>query len=130
MELNRNKPSIEEWNKNLEALIREGSYNYIQNNKKVTEPKNNKSENFKLYRDKVFELTEKVKNQIEHISKRGWKNHHIDHKISIHYGFENNISPKLIADVSNLRLISYRENMLKNRSNFIDDKNKWILEQI
>lgn len=51
----------------------------------------------------------------------------IDHKISIYYGFKNNIPYTHIAHEDNLRIIKLSDNMLKGKRNFIDNKNKWIL---
>lgn len=37
----------------------------------------------------------------------------IDHKISIWYGYKNNILPEVIGDISNLRWITTKENSVK-----------------
>ena len=43
----------------------------------------------------------------------------LDHKISIWYGWKNNISPEVIGDISNLRYIISKDNCLKGtRSEF------------
>lgn len=39
---------------------------------------------------------------------------HLDHIISIRYGFDNNISPDVIGDIKNLRFISWKENVRKS----------------
>ena len=51
----------------------------------------------------------------------------IDHKVSISYGYKNNIPAKDIAHVSNLRYIPSNINWGKNAENHIDDNNSWIL---
>lgn len=43
------------------------------------------------------------------------KNHHIDHIYSISDGFINNIEPKIIASVNNLRVIKKDENLKKGK---------------
>lgn len=54
----------------------------------------------------------------------------IDHKISISYGFKNNIPPDHIAHPSNLRYIPSKTNSRKNAGNYIDSGNSWILKNI
>ena len=82
---------------------------------------------FTLYKEKVMELTEKVKHLIEGIENRGWHKYHIDHKISIKWGFDNNIPPKHIAHIDNLRMMWWRDNFNKNIVCEVDNKNKWIV---
>jgi len=41
----------------------------------------------------------------------------IDHIVSINYGFENNISPEVIGGLSNLRVVPWRVNAVKNKYN-------------
>jgi hypothetical protein len=43
--------------------------------------------------------------------------YHLDHKISVRYGFDNNISPDVIADKSNLQMLPWRENVIKGKKN-------------
>jgi hypothetical protein len=50
---------------------------------------------------------------LENIEQRGFRNMHLDHKISVWYGFMNGIDPAIIGDISNLRMIPYLENMAK-----------------
>lgn len=52
----------------------------------------------------------------------------IDHKISISYGYRNNIPAKDIAHVSNLRYIPSNINWEKQAENHIDGNNAWILK--
>jgi len=76
--------------------------------------------NFKAYKKAVWEITESVKHLIEGIELRGFKDHHIDHKISIWQGFKSNIPAHYIGDIPNLRMIPYKENMIKGTRSFID----------
>lgn len=82
---------------------------------------------FDLYKEKVMELTEKVKHLIEGIENRGWHKYHIDHKISIKWGFDNNIPPKHIAHLDNLRMLWWKDNFNKNIVCEVDETNKWIV---
>ena len=82
---------------------------------------------FDLYKEKVVELTEQVKHLIEGIENRGWHKFHIDHKISIKWGFDNNIPPKHIAHIDNLRMLWWKENFTKNIVCEVDIKNQWIV---
>lgn len=55
-------------------------------------------------------------------------NHYVvDHKISVTYGYKNGIPAEHIADRSNLRYITGRENALKSFHNHVDHLNFWIL---
>lgn len=80
-----------------------------------------------VYRQKVRELTEINKVKIFNIEKRNFFTHHIDHKISIQYGYENSIPAEHIADPSNLHILEKMDNILKKDKNIIDEGNKWIL---
>ena len=39
----------------------------------------------------------------------------LDHKISIRYGFDNNIEPEIIASVENLQMLPWIENVKKGK---------------
>lgn len=54
----------------------------------------------------------------------------VDHKISISYGYKNNIPPDHIADISNLRWFPSKDNWDKRATNYVDDSNRWILNTI
>lgn len=54
----------------------------------------------------------------------------VDHKISISYGYKNNIPPHHIADISNLRWFPSKDNGDKCAANYVDDSNRWILNTI
>ena len=82
---------------------------------------------FLEYKEKVDKYTSEVKHLIEGIETRGWHTYHIDHKISIKYGYSNGLPPEHIGDISNLRMLWWEENKNKNVNCFIDDNNKWIL---
>ncbi len=40
--------------------------------------------------------------------------HHVDHKVSIKYGFENNIPPYIIGNINNLEMLPWRDNLYKS----------------
>jgi hypothetical protein len=58
---------------------------------------------------------------LENSSKRGKAGvngaYHLDHIISVKYGFDNNISPIIIGSKENLRFISWEENYKKRAEN-------------
>lgn len=71
------------------------------------------------YRRIVIRLTELQPIHIlENFDKRGptggHGTYHLDHIYPISRGFENNISPLVIADISNLQMLPWRENILKS----------------
>lgn len=82
---------------------------------------------FESYKLKVTELTNEVKHLIEGIENRGFYKYHIDHKISIKWGFYNNIPEEHIAHLDNLRMLWWKDNMDKNVICEVDDKNRWIV---
>lgn len=45
--------------------------------------------------------------------KRGHRTYHLDHKISITYGFINNIDPSIIGHKCNLEILYYKDNLIK-----------------
>jgi hypothetical protein len=74
---------------------------------------------WKKYKCLVWKLTKLQKiDTLENFSKRGFRDYHLDHVISIWTGFKENIDPKVIANIENLRFIPYRENMSKGRRSF------------
>ena len=73
---------------------------------------------FSDYREEVDLLTEitirKYKNRIKDIELRGRKfKKSLDHKFSAIRGFENNIDPKIIANINNLEIVDYCSNSKK-----------------
>jgi len=100
---------------NLDDKIGYTNFGFIRGFKiPITDNQKDDNENkFHKYRKLVMILTNKNKIGLNGIEKRGFKTYHIDHKISIWYGFKNGIPESQIADISNLRLIPYKENMEK-----------------
>ncbi len=74
---------------------------------------------FYVYKKSVWEITENVKHLIDGIELRGFKTHHIDHKISIWQGYKSNIPPDYIGGVNNLRMMPYKENLKKGKKSLI-----------
>jgi len=73
---------------------------------------------FKLYSRIVRKLTEKQPvHLLENFDKRGTVGkedaYHLDHKIPVKYGFDNNILPYIIADIKNLEMIPAIDNIRK-----------------
>ena len=86
----------------------------------------------KRYMNKVRELTEMIVHKVDGFDKRerGFKNFHIDHKISLNYGWRHDIPYEHIADISNLRFIPFEENIKKGTGIYIDHFNEWILKTL
>lgn len=76
-------------------------------------------DDFKKYELLVWSITNKQPlEELKNYEKRGniayKKNaYHLDHKISIKYGFENNIPPYIIGNIDNLQMLPARENCSK-----------------
>ena len=69
---------------------------------------------WKIYKKLVDEITKSQPLEtLENYDKRGFRGYHLDHMISIHYGYKNGIPPKVIGHISNLRMIPHQENLLK-----------------
>lgn len=79
------------------------------------------------YTQEVRELTEHNKHNVKDIDKRNFYTYHLDHKISIKYGFENSIPPQLIAHPTNLHITERGQNIAKGTNNLVDEDNRWIL---
>jgi len=71
------------------------------------------------YYNEVWKYTKKQPlHLLENYDKRGRTDlkedaYHIDHIIPISYGFENNIEPKIIGDITNLQMLPAVENIKK-----------------
>ncbi|MFN5417943.1 MAG: hypothetical protein ACK5B9_12870 [Flavobacteriia bacterium] len=69
---------------------------------------------FDIYKKEVWDVTNSQNlSLLPDFDKRGFKSYHLDHKVSIYYGFKNNILPETIGFIDNLRMIPYKENMIK-----------------
>lgn len=70
------------------------------------------------YRALVDKLSSKQPiHTLENFDKRGFNDYHMDHIVSVFYGWKNNIPAEQIAHISNLRMIPKELNELKgNRS--------------
>lgn len=68
---------------------------------------------FLNYKKEVWKLTEINAKKLEGIEKRGWINEHIDHKYSIFQGFKDGKNVEEIASLNNLRMLNYKDNMVK-----------------
>jgi hypothetical protein len=86
--------------------------------------KNIKNLEKKLYYAMVWEVTESQPLYIlENSDKRGWKNYHLDHIYPIAMGFANNIPPKKMGNIKNLRFIPHTENISKGSRITSESKN-------
>ena len=73
---------------------------------------------WKRYRNEVNRLTKQQPiQQLEHYDKRAPNGkegaYTLDHIISVVYGFKNNIPPEIISHISNLRMIPWKDNIVK-----------------
>ena len=88
----------------------------------------NKKEKNKYYKT-VWKITNQNKHLVENIHLREWRKYSLDHKISIYYGFKNNIPPEIISHPNNLRIIPFSDNRVKRYNCLVDDDNKFILNE-
>lgn len=69
---------------------------------------------WKKYREEVVRLTnDQDLSVLANYDRRGFRDYHLDHKVSVWYGFKHGIPEAEIASIGNLRFIPYRENMDK-----------------
>jgi len=74
---------------------------------------------FIFYKSVVDECTKRqpihLLENSEHRGSSGRKGaYHLDHIISIRYGFDNGIPPEIIGDIKNLRFIPWKQNLKKS----------------
>ena len=72
------------------------------------------------YKRKVWNLTTRnyrkykhIINPNDYIRTTGGDGYHLDHIMPIHYGFVNGILPSILAEVKNLQMLPWRENIAK-----------------
>lgn len=79
---------------------------------------------YRRYRNRVSTLTKQTYQKYKDvINPNNYKRtiagvdegYHLDHKISCREGFDNNMAPELISDVSNLQMLPWLENVRKGR---------------
>jgi len=81
--------------------------------------------NKQLYYNEVHKITKRQNiKSLKHYEKRGKSrkgtdNYQLDHIIPISEGFRNNIDPNIIGEITNLRFIPWKENILRNKINKI-----------
>ena len=80
--------------------------------------KKNEKTDWELYKNKVWYITNKQDlESLEFFNKRGPTgtkgSYHLDHVISIKYGFDNNIAEEVIGNINNLQMLQWKENLSK-----------------
>lgn len=73
---------------------------------------------WKRYRNEVDRLTKQQPlHELQYYERRGANGkdgaYTLDHITSVAFGFKNNIPPEQIADISNLRMVPWKDNILK-----------------
>lgn len=82
---------------------------------------------FDEYREECRLLTNVNYKSLPNSHRRSFTDMHVDHKISIRYGYDNGIPIEHISHESNLRMIYHSDNKKKGRKILVDEDNKWIL---
>jgi len=81
------------------------------------------------YWEEVRRITNENKHLVPGIEKRSWKRWHLDHMISIAYGWKHGIKAEAIAHPSNLQMLTRRSNLDKKDDNLITEANRWLLDK-
>jgi len=79
---------------------------------------------FRLYREEIIQLSNYNYRKYFYVInpnnlKRGRSKYHLDHIYSVIDGFNNNVSPKVIANPINLQMLSENANAVKNSTSHI-----------
>jgi hypothetical protein len=117
-EISKNKIELKKL-KSEETLL---NYKLNRNHKQEI----SKNSNYTLYRNQVTRFTKK--NDLTKLVNYNKKNYHLDHKITVWFGFYNNIEPSQIADIRNLQYISKLENQNKSYFSLVDNENNFIIQ--
>lgn len=68
----------------------------------------------KKYRKEVEAVTRKQPlYQLDNSDKRGRNRYHLDHILSVSFGFNSGLDPEIIGDIRNLRFVPYKINLEK-----------------
>lgn len=106
-------------------MLRETDRSYMKTEEYANTLRNPNAPAYKKYAGKVHNLTkwtyEKYKNEINPNNyprticgvDGGYQ---LDHIIPIKFGFENNIPPEVLAEKDNLRMLPWKENLMRNYS--------------
>ena len=92
--------------------------------------KRRKKNDWDYYSADVRQLTNDNKHHIPNIHKRGFLTYHIDHKISVKYGYDNGILAENIAHPTNMEMLKRQDNIRKSTQCKIDDNNQWIMDTL
>lgn len=69
---------------------------------------------WRKYKRLVWKITEKQRlNRLPNYEKRGSHGYHLDHKVSIWYGYKHKLDPYMIGGIDNLEFIPWKENFRK-----------------
>jgi len=69
---------------------------------------------FAVYKRSVWEITEQQPlHLLENCERRGFKDYHVDHIVSIFKAYKLGWTVKQCADISNLQMLPFKENLKK-----------------
>lgn len=108
-------------------------FNWLRDSIRISEPKQEVEESVSLTPTAIYKLERKRKtldrkkfkrevhkltelqplHLLENFDKRGFKEYHVDHIVSIFKAFKLGWTPEQCADISNLQMLPYKENLLK-----------------
>jgi len=82
---------------------------------------------FQMYKSAVYMFTKRQDvSSLNNYEKRGLAGiqdaYQLDHKVSIRYGFDNNILPSIIGGISNLEFIKWEDNLRKHTQNSMEEE--------
>ena len=86
-----------------------------------------KKAKFIYYKQRVDEITKRQPlHLLGHYEKRGPAGqsgkYHLDHIVSIRYGFDNGVAPEVIGDIRNLRFIPWKQNLSKSKKHVVESE--------
>ena len=75
---------------------------------------NSKRKEWAAYRREAWQITNlQPLELLENYNRRGFKDYHLDHVLSIWEGFKRNIPASVVGHISNLRMIPHKQNTTK-----------------
>jgi len=105
-------------------MLKEIDRSYTQTEEFALKQSKPDTDAYKKYAGKVHRLSDKVYEQnIDIINPErhtrtlagvegGWQ---LDHIVEVRFGFNNNIPPEVLAEVDNLRMLPWKDNLKRNR---------------
>tara|TARA_R110000822_G_scaffold5031_5_gene21808 strand:+ start:27077 stop:27712 length:636 start_codon:yes stop_codon:yes gene_type:complete len=111
-------------NPEYKQKLKNADKSYMQTEAYKNTKRKSSTPDFKRYKNEVHRLSEKTYQQnVAIINPEGYNRtlagvpggYQLDHIVEVRYGFEKNISAQVISSVDNLRMLTWQDNLARNR---------------